>query len=161
MEFKNGKHQLNFPLIIAIKGPSNNKKSEIAIKLANFLRCPLFDEADIILALENSTDESYDDDLPFEIIFQLSSTQLSLKLNVIINSVLSKHTHFENLLQLASSNGAGLLIIDCESPNDGVGAIDSVPKLNIDTNKPFVVEEFVHTMLRELEFPQETNEAYD
>ena len=102
----------------------------------------------------SSTEDDYKD-LPFEIVSDISSTQLSLKLNVIISSELSQRTHFEHLVQMASSNGACLLIVDCEAQNDGAFYdVGHVPKLSIDITKPFVVEEFVPAILHAIGFPQ-------
>ena len=161
MVSRNG-HESSVPLmIIAMKGSSSSKKTEIATKLAAFLRYPLIDEGDVISALESSdppifpsTEDDYKD-LPFEIVSDISSTQLRLKLNVIMNSELSQRTHFEHLVQMASSKGASLLIVDCEVQNGGaLYDVGDVPKLSIDITKPFVVEEFVPAILRAVGFPQ-------
>ncbi|XP_021661564.2 uncharacterized protein LOC131173359 [Hevea brasiliensis] len=175
MESKRGEEeQFNFPTMIAIKGPSSVKKTEIATKLANFLHYPLIDEADVIVALQNSittspTNDSnisaeYYDELPFKIACQITSTQLDLELKVIFNTVLSERSHFEHLVQLANSHEACLLVIDCEDENHGFNdcySVGNVRKLKIDTTKAFVVEEFVPAMLQAVELPQEINLARD
>ncbi|XP_025013048.2 uncharacterized protein LOC112534793 [Ricinus communis] len=162
MVSENGKEDgLSYPLIIAMKGSSSTEKSELATKLASFLQYPLIDEGDIILALKSSipsfsSTEDYEEELPLKIVSQICSTQISLKLHVIVNSELSQRAHFEHLVQLASSEGASLLIIDCEAQNgDALYDAGDVPKLNIDVLKPFVLEEFVHAILQDAEFPQE------
>ena len=72
-----------------------------------------------------------------------------------MNSELSQRTHFEHLVQMASSKGASLLIVDCEVQNGGaLYDVGDVPKLSIDITKPFVVEEFVPAILRAVGFPQ-------
>ncbi|KAJ9189913.1 hypothetical protein P3X46_001161 [Hevea brasiliensis] len=134
-------------MIIAIKGSSSSEKSEIAIKLVEFLEYPLIDEEDITPSLQNSLPNSSSkyDDLPFQIVTQISSTQLRLKLRVIISTQLSQRNHFEYLLQLASSKEARLIIIECGTQVHQNWDSQHVTKLNIYTTKP--LEEAVPEIL--------------
>ncbi|KAG6783206.1 hypothetical protein D5086_007426 [Populus alba] len=83
-----------------------------------------------------------------------SSTQLSLKLSVIINSQLSRRALFDGLAELASSTGAQLVAIESSNQNDhnvDCSDIGNVPKLNIDTPKPFHEEDFIADTLKDAE----------
>ena len=63
MEIAKQHYQLQFPLIIAMRGPSNGKKREIASSLAEFLHYPLIDEEDITIDLETSDEK----DIPIDL----------------------------------------------------------------------------------------------
>ncbi|XP_050210772.1 uncharacterized protein LOC126661058 isoform X2 [Mercurialis annua] len=150
--------KLDCPIIIVIKGNYSTKKSQIANKIASFLQYPLTDEGDIILSLQNSisnlsSSKYYNKDLVFQIVRQISSTQIKLKLNIVVNTELSQYSHFEDLAQLAASEEASLLIIGCDAEQNGGHLYDigNVPKLNVDPSKPFIAEEFVPAMLQSLQ----------
>ena len=96
MEIAKQYYQLQFPLIIAMRGPSNGKKRQIASSLAEFLHYPLIDEEDITSDLETSPSTSSNES-PFKIITKVTKTQLQLKLQVIINSSLSQKSHVDQL----------------------------------------------------------------
>lgn len=71
-----------------------------------------------------------------EILSQISSTQLCLKLSVIINAQPSHRAHFDRVVELASFNGARLVFVECSNQNDpdlDYYDVGNVPKLNIDT----------------------------
>ncbi|XP_025013135.1 uncharacterized protein LOC8278885 [Ricinus communis] len=116
--------ELQLPLIIAIEnGSGSSSNSKIAHELAMFIKCPLIDENDISQALRevslttsNSRATNFPDELaqnlPFEAICQLVSTQLSLKIKVIMKTLLSSPARIVRLDELARSFGARLIIID-------------------------------------------------
>ena len=143
-------YQLQFPLIIAMRVPSNGKKREIASSLAEFLHYPLIDEEDITIDLETSPSTSSNES-PFKIITKVTKTQLQLKLQVIINSSLSQKTHIDHLSELASSQSAHLLIVECT--NNGGANLDPryevgySPFFSIDTSKPFIVTDFAPAII--------------
>ncbi|CAK7322738.1 unnamed protein product [Dovyalis caffra] len=80
-------------MIIAMKGHSSSHHSNIAHKLASFLKCPLIGEDDIIPTIEKSLPSTsykkfsgYSNiDLIFDIVSQISTTQVNLNLNVVMN----------------------------------------------------------------------------
>ena len=159
--------EMSHQLVIVMRGDPE-KRSEIASKLAQSLKCPLIDAADII------DKEEYDssttqlntrrniEDSAMKTLRKISTTQLKLKLNVIINNLpLYQTSHFKDLARLATYEGARLLFIQCakaQSQKEEEETTDfdvyyrltygnHVPKLIIDTTKPFVVEEFVPILL--------------
>eukprot|EP00257_Ricinus_communis_P027684 XP_025015098.1 uncharacterized protein LOC112536553 [Ricinus communis] len=138
--------QLQFPLVIAMKdvSGSNNQCSKIAQKLASFLKFPLIDQNDVTQAILNSTKTQIPNELahslPFEVVCQIASTQLNLKIKVVINSPISNDDHLDRLVQLARSREAHLIIIKCNSKDDY--DVGKIPKLNIDT-KSFDVRKVV------------------
>ncbi|CAK7336303.1 unnamed protein product [Dovyalis caffra] len=144
--------QSESPLLIAMKGHSDSNKSKVAHELARFLNFPLVGEEDIIPALQESLEtDHYDDLLPLEILSQITSTQLSLKLSVIVNAQLSHRAHFDRLVELGCSTGAHLVVIECSNENDHVQDyydVGNVPKLRIDITKPFHAEDFINGMLK-------------
>jgi hypothetical protein len=86
-----------------------------------------------------------------EILSQIPSTQLCLKLSVIINAQLSHRAHFDRVVELASFTGARLVFVECSNQNDqdpDYYDAGNVPKLNIDTTKPFHAEDFITGMLK-------------
>uniref|UniRef100_A0A2K2BSA9 Adenylate kinase n=1 Tax=Populus trichocarpa TaxID=3694 RepID=A0A2K2BSA9_POPTR len=106
------------PLLIAMKGHSSSNKSKIAQELAQFLNFPLIDEEDIIPALQDSLETEHFDDL---------------------------------VVELASFTGARLVFVECSNQNDqdpDYYDAGNVPKLNIDTTKPFHAEDFITGMLK-------------
>ncbi|XP_048234874.1 uncharacterized protein LOC112536142 isoform X1 [Ricinus communis] len=151
-------YQLPSPMIIAMKGPSNNKKLEIASSLAQFLHYPLIDEEDVTLDLKNSL-TGFPKELPFKIVTQITKTQLQVKLQVIINTSLSQDTHIDHWLELARSKGAHLLIVECtnEGSQGSEHGVGYAPVLRIDISKPFTVEEFVPTIMNAVEFHEKAN----
>ncbi|KDP30418.1 hypothetical protein JCGZ_18096 [Jatropha curcas] len=155
---KDNQEKSKFPIIIAMKGPSSIKKSEISRKIAAFLQHPLIDEEDITPYLQNfipsSSIESYL--LPFKIASQICSTQLDSKLGVILNTPLCNNTQFHDLVQLATSKDVSLIIIECKTENDNVQAVCQydtmqVPKISIEITQTFVVEDFVAEILKAIE----------
>ncbi|KAF2309838.1 hypothetical protein GH714_005334 [Hevea brasiliensis] len=145
-----------FPLIIAMEdhsGSQSNNGGKVSQELAKFLRCPLISENDVAEALQkfplttSSKSAKYQvpnelaQHLPFEAVIQIASTQLSLGINVVINTQLSHPANVEKLVQLESNGKARLIIIEFDTNdqhhNYNVG---NVKKLLVD-EESFDVEE--------------------
>lgn len=108
------------PVIVAMKGHPGSGKSTLAHSLAQLLRCPLIDKDDVrdcTATLQLTSPTKLLNDLSYDVIWQIASTQLRLGLSVIIDSPLSRRTHLDRLLQLASSTGAQVIVIECK-PKD-------------------------------------------
>ncbi|KAB5573108.1 hypothetical protein DKX38_000302 [Salix brachista] len=140
------------PLLIAMKGHSSSSKSKIVHALAQFHKLPVFDEGDIISALQDSLETEHCDDLlPLDILSQISSTQLCLKLGVFISAHPSRRAHFDRLVEPASFTGSRLVVVECRNQNDhdlDYYDVGNVPRLDIDTTKPFHAEDFTTGMLK-------------
>ncbi|KAF3445020.1 hypothetical protein FNV43_RR14713 [Rhamnella rubrinervis] len=114
-------------LIIAMKGHPGTGKSTLANSIASALKFPLLDKDDVrdcTLSLQHSlvsaspaTSSSLLNDLSYHAIWQIASTQLRLGLSVVVDSPLSRRAHLDRLLQLASTHGARVLIVECK-PKD-------------------------------------------
>ncbi|KAJ9189006.1 hypothetical protein P3X46_000349 [Hevea brasiliensis] len=141
---------LQSPLLIAMKDDSGSTK--IARELAAFLKYPLIDQYDASLALQKSTKTRLPNELkhnlPFETVYQFALTQLSLKINVIINCELSQTDRLYKLLNLAISEKARFVIIECTTKDkkDNEYEDGRIPKLRVDI-KSFDVKKLVSDML--------------
>ncbi|KAL5101437.1 hypothetical protein RYX36_005764 [Vicia faba] len=112
--------KLEVGVIIAMKGHPGSGKSTLAKSIASSLKIPLIDKDDIkdcTLSLRLTSPASLLNDLSYDAIMQIASTQLSVGLSVVLDSPLSRRVHFDRLRQLAASCGACLLVIECK-PND-------------------------------------------
>ncbi|XVE86211.1 hypothetical protein DITRI_Ditri18aG0017600 [Diplodiscus trichospermus] len=103
-----------------MKGHPGTGKSTLAHALSSALKFPLLDKDDIrdstfLLHQHPSNISSHLlNDLSYEAIWRLASTQLHLGLSVIIDSTLSRRTHLDRLLNLAVSARAHLVIVECQ-----------------------------------------------
>lgn len=115
-------------MLIAMKGHPGTGKSTLAQSLASALRIPLLDKDDVrdsTYPLQSSllpfapTTASCNllNDLSYDVIYRIASTQLRLGLSVVVDSPLSRKAHLERLVQLASSAGARVLVVECQ-PTD-------------------------------------------
>ncbi|KAH7533695.1 hypothetical protein FEM48_Zijuj04G0158800 [Ziziphus jujuba var. spinosa] len=116
-------------VIIAMKGHPGTGKSTVAESISKALKLPLLDKDDVrdstlslqrsLLLLTSSPDaaSSLLNDLSYLAIWQIASTQLRLGLSLVIDSPLSRPAHLDRLVQLASTYGARLLIVECK-PSD-------------------------------------------
>ncbi|KAJ4841030.1 hypothetical protein Tsubulata_030988 [Turnera subulata] len=107
--------------IIAMKGHPGTGKSTLALSLASSLKISLLDKDDVRDCTASLQQQpamaSLLNDLSYDVIWQVASTQLRLGLSVVLDSPLSRRAHLDQLLRLASSSGAGLLIVECR-PGD-------------------------------------------
>ncbi|KAL3502500.1 hypothetical protein ACH5RR_036949 [Cinchona calisaya] len=120
-------HDREVPIIIAMKGHPGSGKSTLAHSIAKVLKCPLIDKDHFrdctkslqeVLMLGCPTIASkLLNDLSYEVIWQIASTQLSLGLTVVIDSPLSRRSHLDRLLQLAAETNARLVVVECK-PQD-------------------------------------------
>ncbi|EOX93091.1 Uncharacterized protein TCM_001935 isoform 1 [Theobroma cacao] len=105
------------PLVIAMKGHPGTGKSTLAHALASTLQIPLIDKDDIRDSTFHLQQQSSSllNDLSYEAIWRVASTQLLLGLSLVIDSPLSRRTHLDRLLSLSASAGARLVILECKS----------------------------------------------
>ncbi|CAJ2634228.1 hypothetical protein L195_g042358 [Trifolium pratense] len=105
-------------VIIAMKGHPGTGKSTLAKSIASSLKIPLIDKDDIkdqTIPLQLTSPASFLNDLSYNAIWQIASTQLSIGLSVVLDSPLSRRIHFDRLRQLAAEYGVRLLIIECRA----------------------------------------------
>lgn len=130
--------KLEVPVIIAMKGHPGSGKSTLAHSIASALRIPLLDKDDIkdcIIPLQLTSPPSLLNDLSYDAIWQVASTQLRLGLSVLLDSPLSRRSHLDSLLRLASSTSARLLVIEC-TPSDHVEWRRRLERRGGDGHKP-------------------------
>ncbi|THG05438.1 hypothetical protein TEA_011832 [Camellia sinensis var. sinensis] len=104
------------PLIVAMKGHPGTGKSTLAQSIATSLKCPLIDKDDVrdsTYTLQLSVPPELLNDLSYDVVWRVASTQLRLGLNVVLDSPLSRRAHLDRLLQLAADAGARLLVVEC------------------------------------------------
>lgn len=108
--------KLEVPMIIAMKGHPGSGKSTLAKSIASALKIPLIDKDDVkdcTLPLQLTSPASLLNDLSYDAIWQIASTQLTLGLGVILDSPLSRSSHLDRLRRLSVSSAARLVIIEC------------------------------------------------
>lgn len=108
------------PVVIAMKGHPGSGKTTLARSLASTLKIPLIDKDDIrdaTLPLQNSHlfSSAILNDLSYDAVFRLASTQLRLGLSLVLDSPLSSRRRLDELQR--SAGGARLLIVECR-PSD-------------------------------------------
>ncbi|KAK1568016.1 hypothetical protein Q3G72_019424 [Acer saccharum] len=114
--------RIETPMIIAMKGHPGSGKTTLARSLASTLRIPLIDKDDVrdsTFSLQNSLHSSSSllNDLSYDAVFRVASTQLNLGLSVIVDSPLSCRARLDDLLRSAAPAGARLIIVECK-PSD-------------------------------------------
>ncbi|CAJ1971306.1 unnamed protein product [Sphenostylis stenocarpa] len=112
--------KLEWKVIIAMKGHPGSGKSTLAKSIASSLRIPLLDKDDVkdcTQRLTLTSPPSLLNDLSYDVICQIASTQLRLGLSVLLDSPLSRSAHLHRLRSLAASLSAHLLLIECR-PSD-------------------------------------------
>ncbi|KZV27407.1 hypothetical protein F511_02516 [Dorcoceras hygrometricum] len=125
MENKRGPEHGETPIIIAMKGHPGTGKSTLAAAIAKALRCPLIDKDHfrdctqrIQQALPSSTANSLLNDLSYQAMWRVASTQLGLGLSVVVDSPLSRRAHLDRLLDLAAENGARVMVVECRAVDE-------------------------------------------
>ncbi|PIN09065.1 2',3'-cyclic-nucleotide 3'-phosphodiesterase [Handroanthus impetiginosus] len=115
------------PILIAMKGHPGTGKSTLANAITKALKYPLIDKdhfRDCTYTIEQalmkacpSTATKLLNDLSYEAMWRVISTQLELGLSVVVDSPLSRRAHLDRLLEMASQSGARVVIIECR-PGD-------------------------------------------
>ncbi|PSR90961.1 Tubby-like F-box protein [Actinidia chinensis var. chinensis] len=109
------------PWIVAMKGHPGTGKSTLAKSLASSLNCPLLDKDDVRDAtstLQLSISPKFLNELSYDVVWRLASTQIRLGLSVVIDSPLSRRPYLNRLLELAADAGARLVIVECKSNDE-------------------------------------------
>ncbi|CAI9089941.1 OLC1v1024599C1 [Oldenlandia corymbosa var. corymbosa] len=118
-------------VIIAMKGHPGSGKTTLACSIAKALKCPLIDkdhfrdctkelEQTLMLSTPDQHQESSKNllnELSYQVMWQVASTQLSLGLSVVIDSPLSRPAHLDRLIRMAVDNEARLVIVECKPKN--------------------------------------------
>lgn len=111
--------KLSAPIIIAMKGHPGTGKSTIAAAIAASIRCPLVDKDDIrdaTLSLSSSATSAALNDLSYDAMWRVASTQLRLGLSVVVDSPLSRRRHLDAVLRI-SGGPHRVLVVEC-MPSD-------------------------------------------
>ncbi|RDX74199.1 hypothetical protein CR513_46076, partial [Mucuna pruriens] len=112
--------KLERAVIIAMKGHPGSGKSTLAKFIASSLQIPLLDKDDVkdcTLPLLLTSPPSLLNDLSYDAICHIASTQLRLRLSVLLDSPLSRRAHLDRLRHLAADADALLLLVECR-PTD-------------------------------------------
>lgn len=119
-------------LIIAMKGHPGTGKSTLAKSIARKLKFPLVDK-DHLRGCTREVEEKFIlptpesskllNDLSYEVMWHVASTQLNLGLSVVVDSPLSRRFQLDRLLELAAANRTNdrvrVIIIECKPKDEG------------------------------------------
>lgn len=94
--------------LLCLKGHPGSGKSTLARALARQLRWPLLDKDDIKDHIWSLADGN---DLAYAILWQMTATQLSLGLSVIVDSPLARPQLYARVSEIAQQYSARLLIV--------------------------------------------------
>ncbi|KAL2316837.1 hypothetical protein Fmac_030713 [Flemingia macrophylla] len=107
-------------VIIAMKGHPGSGKSTLGKSIASYLKIPLIDKDDIkdcTLPLHPhltlTSPPSLLNDLSYDAICHIATTQITLGLSLLLDSPLSRAAHLHRLRRIAADAGARLLVLEC------------------------------------------------
>ncbi|KAG8372595.1 hypothetical protein BUALT_Bualt12G0082900 [Buddleja alternifolia] len=116
------------PILIAMKGHPGTGKSTLANAIAKTLKCPLIDKdhfrdctytiQQALMQTSPTTATKLLNDLSYEAMWGVISTQLGLGLNVVVDSPLSRRAYLDRLLELAVGCGARVVIVECKAGDE-------------------------------------------
>ncbi|KAL0403993.1 UNVERIFIED_CONTAM: hypothetical protein Sradi_2040100 [Sesamum radiatum] len=114
-------------ILIAMKGHPGTGKSTLATAVAKALKFPLVDKdhfrdcthtiEQVLMQASPATAAKLLNDLSYEAMWRVISTQLGLGLSVVVDSPLSRQAHLNRLLEMASHSGARVVVVECK-PGD-------------------------------------------
>ncbi|KAH6779320.1 hypothetical protein C2S52_010557 [Perilla frutescens var. hirtella] len=115
-------------MVIAMKGHPGTGKSTVAHATAKSLKWPLVDKdhfRDATSAIQQALIETSPaaatkllNDLSYDAMWRVVSTQLSLGLSVVVDSPLSRRPHLDRLLGMAAESGATVVVVECKPGNE-------------------------------------------
>ncbi|XP_041999927.1 uncharacterized protein LOC121749422 [Salvia splendens] len=112
--------------VIAMKGHPGSGKSTLATAIAKSLKCPLIDkdhfrdsthevqQALLLAQTPRAAAAKLLNDLSYEAMWRVASTQLGLGLRVVVDSPLSRRAHLDRLLDMS---GGRVMVVECR-PGD-------------------------------------------
>uniref|UniRef100_A0A803KZ03 Uncharacterized protein n=1 Tax=Chenopodium quinoa TaxID=63459 RepID=A0A803KZ03_CHEQI len=109
------------PVIIAMKGHPGTGKSTIAAAIAAVLRCTLIGKDDIrdaTLSLSSTATSSALNDLSYDAMWRVASTQIRLGLSVVVDSPLSRRHHLDAVRRIAGGTHR-VVIVECRPSDEG------------------------------------------
>ncbi|KAL1534078.1 hypothetical protein AAHA92_31478 [Salvia divinorum] len=111
--------------VIAMKGHPGSGKSTLATAIAKSLKCPLIDkdhfrdsthavQQALLPQTPRAAAAKLLNDLSYEAMWRVASTQLDLGLSVVVDSPLSRRAHLDRLLDMS---GGRVMVVECR-PGD-------------------------------------------
>lgn len=109
-------------IIVAMKGHPGTGKTTLARAISASLKLPLLDKDDIKdhtihLQTQHNLPSSSLNELSYSVLFQITRTQLSLGLSLVLDSPLSRSTLLDSLVQMSKEYGAQVVVVECK-PRD-------------------------------------------
>uniref|UniRef100_A0A803N9W6 P-loop containing nucleoside triphosphate hydrolase protein n=2 Tax=Chenopodium quinoa TaxID=63459 RepID=A0A803N9W6_CHEQI len=104
-----------------MKGHPGTGKSTIAAAIAAVLQCTLIDKDDIrdaTLFLSSTATSSALNDLSYDAMWRVASTQIRLGLSVVVDSPLSRRHHLDAVRRISGETHR-VLIVECRPSDEG------------------------------------------